>query len=363
MHYMSRAIELAAKGIGYTSPNPLVGAVIVKDNEIIGEGYHEKAGADHAEIAALKLAGERAKGAALITNLEPCCHHGRTGPCTKAIIKAGIKEVHMAMLDPNPLVAGRGREELEAAGISTDLGELEDEARELNEVFIKYITTGFPFVAVKWAMTLDGKIATRTGESKWITSISSRKRAHEIRHQHDAILVGVNTIIKDNPKLTVRHEIKNPSHPVRVIVDSTGRTPLDSEVLKSDLQRKTILAATDRIDPDKEIAYRAKGAEVIRIKKDDRDEVDFTALLRELGNRKITSILIEGGGKVLASVIESGIADKAYLFISPKVIGGAEAKTPVEGQGAGKVSESSKWDMRGVEKIGEDVFITAYPKK
>ncbi|MCL4459874.1 MAG: bifunctional diaminohydroxyphosphoribosylaminopyrimidine deaminase/5-amino-6-(5-phosphoribosylamino)uracil reductase RibD [Chloroflexi bacterium] len=367
MDYMARALALARLALGRTSPNPAVGAVLVKSGQVVGEGYTQPAGSWHAEVVALQKAGEMARGATLYVTLEPCAHFGRTPPCTQAIIRAGVAEVHMAMLDPNPLVGGRGRRQLEEAGIPTQVGEYEAEARELNESFIKYITTGLPFVVAKWAMTLDGKIATASGHSKWITGETARKRAHELRDVSDVILVGVNTVITDDPQLTIRlvGESGRPPRtrdPWRVIVDSRGRIPLTARVLSPALAQGTIIASTELSDPLKRKQMEESGAEVLLLPEKD-GHVDLSELIALLGKRGVTNVLAEGGGELLASLFTAGLVDKVYAFIAPKIIGGSRAPTPVGGLGIKSMAEALTLKDRRVEILDDDVLIQGYPRR
>lgn len=361
MDFIERALILASKGLGKTSPNPLVGAVLVRQGKIVGEGYHQRAGGDHAEIAALKKAGSQARGAVLYINLEPCCHWGRTPPCTQALIRAGVREVHMSILDPNPLVAGRGRQELEKAGIITFVGERALQARRLNEVYLKYIETNLPFVAVKWAMTLDGKIATITGESYWISNKQSRNLAQQLRCQYDAVLVGLNTVLKDNPRLTVRLKgVKR--QPVKIILDSQARLPLSAKVLQPTRRSQTIVAVTKQAPLAKREALQRKGAKVILVKSK-KSRVSLVDLIKKLGQQGIRSVLIEGGSEVLASAFQAKLVDKIYIFIAPKIIGGQTAKTPVAGQGVSRIKQALNWYLAEIKTINGDLFISAYPKK
>jgi len=358
--FMRQALELAARARGRTSPNPMVGAVIVKSGKIIGEGYHHQAGTPHAEIHAINSAGENAKGAELYVTLEPCCHRGRTPPCTKAVIQAGISTVIMAMHDPNPLVAGKGKAELEANGITVNSGLLEQEARKLNEFYIKYITTGLPFVMLKSAMSLDGKIATYTGKSKWITSEISRRKVHELRDAVDAILVGVGTVIADNPSLTTRLMDKEGKDAIRIIVDSQARIPLPSRVLHLDSTTPTLIVVTPKTPEDKISRLKTVGAEVIVIPERNDGKVNLKALMETLGRRKVTSVMIEGGSEINASVLKEGIADKVMMFIAPKFIGGKTAPGPIGGQGIEQLSNSIELQNIQVAKMGEDILVEGY---
>lgn len=303
--YIKETIRLAKLGVGTTSPNPLVGAVIVKNNKIIGKGYHKKKGEPHAEVIAIKNA-KNTKGATLYVNLEPCCHYGATPPCTKAIINAGIKEVHIATIDPSPWVNGKGIEELKSAGIKVIVGEHEEEAKELNAPYFKWVKTGLPFVMLKAAITLDGKIAHQDGKSKWITNIEARKYVHKLRAQVDAVIVGINTIIKDDPELTVR--LVKGKNPKRIILDSKLRIPQNAKVLGDGC----IIAST--------ISRKINKAEVWEIKSNN-NRVDIVELLKLAAKNNIQSVLIEGGGEVFTEFISKRLVDKFYIFIAPKIFG------------------------------------------
>jgi len=342
--YISIALGLAAKAKGMTSPNPCVGAVIVKGRRIVGRGYHRFAGGPHAEIYALRQAGKKAEGATLYVSLEPCSHYGRTPPCVDAIISAGIKRVVAAMKDPNPANNGKGLRILRKNGIKAESGILETEARLLNEDFIKYITRKMPFVAVKVAQSLDGKIATRTGDSKWITGPEARKFAHKLRSEVDAIMVGAGTVLKDDPLLTVRLGDRIPLQR-----DSKVKQPL-----------RIILAGRSKIPSKARILNSRGGAVLIARTKEKSGRVDIRAFLKALAKMEITSVLIEGGGETIASAFEAGVVDKVYFFIAPKVIGGREAVTSVEGEGIEKVGGAIRLERTSFRKIGEDLLIEGY---
>jgi len=316
---MKRALKLAERGRGYTSPNPMVGAVVVADGDIVGEGYHEKHGAAHAEVKALDAAGDKAAGATLYVTLEPCAHQGKTGPCTHRIFDSGISRVVIGMRDPNPLVDGKGIKYLKSKGISVTEDVLAGECAELNQGYIKVITTGIPFISLKIAQTLDGRIATSTGHSKWITSDEARTLAHKIRARYDAILVGIGTILTDDPSLTVRR-VKGVS-PRRVILDSKCRTPLDAGVLNDDMTENTILITTDAASREKISRVEDKGVTVVTLAPDDRGWVPQKALFEALGELGLTSILVEGGSAVHTECLKNGFADKVYLFLAPKILG------------------------------------------
>jgi diaminohydroxyphosphoribosylaminopyrimidine deaminase/5-amino-6-(5-phosphoribosylamino)uracil reductase len=349
--FMKRALALAARG--RTSPNPMVGAVVVRGGKIVGEGYHPKAGESHAEVFALDQAGRLAKGADLYVTLEPCCHFGRTAPCTDAVIRSGVRRVFAAMQDPNPLVQGRGIEALRNAGIEAQVGLLESEARNLNRPYIKRITTGRPFVLWKAAMTLDGKIATRTGDSRWITGERARREVHRLRSRFDAILVGIGTVLADDPELTVRG-IRGAACPLRVVVDGNARIPLGAKVLSSDAP--TILVTKRDAPEDRLDALWSSGVRVLGVR-DVEDRVDLRYLMTELANMGVNSVLLEGGGELAASMIEAGLVDEGLIFIAPKIIGGREAKSPVEGQGIELMSRALSVSKPRVRRFGDDIAL------
>ncbi|MCL5957854.1 MAG: bifunctional diaminohydroxyphosphoribosylaminopyrimidine deaminase/5-amino-6-(5-phosphoribosylamino)uracil reductase RibD [Chloroflexi bacterium] len=356
---------MARKAQGRTSPNPPVGAVVVKGGQVIGEGYTQPAGSWHAEVMALREAGDAAKGATMYVTLEPCCHYGRTPPCTRALIAAGIAEVHVATLDPNPQVGGNGLSELEGAGIIVRQGEAEAEAKEIVEGFAKYITTGLPFFTLKWAMSLDGKIATRTGESKWITGESARAFAHTLRDANDAIIVGVNTVILDDPQLTVRVETNRAprkSDPLRVVVDTAGRIPLEAQLLSPALAGQTIVATTERCGLSKRQEIVERGAEVL-VLSERNGKVDLSALAHALAARGIVNVMVEGGGALLASILEEGLADKVYAFVAPKIIGGREAPGPIGGAGTAAIAEVPRLERTSFQPLGDDYVIVGYVQK
>jgi diaminohydroxyphosphoribosylaminopyrimidine deaminase / 5-amino-6-(5-phosphoribosylamino)uracil reductase len=364
--YMEKVFSLAKKGEGTTSPNPLVGAIIEKDNTIYGQGYHKKAGGPHAEIAAIRDAEKRnqgnVEGCTLYVNLEPCCHTGKTPPCTKAIIESGIKRVVIGMEDPNPLVRGKGIEELKKAGIAVTTGIMENAARKLNEIFCTYISSGMPFVTVKAAVTLDGKIATHTGSSQWITGKEARTYVHRQRHIHDGVMVGIGTVLTDNPLLTCRLAGENRTKTSRIIVDSTGRIPPEARVLEEEPGYQTIVAVTPRAPGDKITTLEQKNAEVMVIQSKE-GKVDIRSLLHQLGERGITSVLVEGGGTLNASIIEQGLADKLLLFIAPKIIGGRDAPTFMEGRGKEQMSEALLLSFEQEKWFHSDLMLEYYFKK
>ena len=357
MEYMKRAIELAKMGEGKVNPNPLVGAVIVKNGKIIGEGFHRYFGGPHAEIDAINNATESVEGADIYVTLEPCSHYGKTPPCALALVKHKFNSVFIGTKDPNPLVAGKGIKILEDAGIHVFCGICEQECIKLNEVFLKYIETKLPFVVMKTGVTLDGKIATVTGESQWITDEKSREYVHKLRNSLSGIMVGVNTVIADNPKLTSR--IEGGRNPIRIITDSTLRTPENSNVLDISTGR-CIIAVSEKADSEKCRRFEEKGIEIIKVGK---NQVDLKELMKILGNMGIDSILIEGGGELNFSALKEGIVDKVITVIAPKILGGKEAKTSVMGKGIEHISDAVELSDITVKNIFNDTVITGYVKK
>ncbi|KJS23210.1 MAG: hypothetical protein VR72_02095 [Clostridiaceae bacterium BRH_c20a] len=354
--YMELALELAQKAAGRTSPNPLVGAVIVKDNKIIGQGYHKKAGTPHAERIALLEAGEKAQDADLYVTLEPCNHFGRTPPCTEAIIAAKLKNVYVAVLDPNPLVAGQGIMRLRNMGLNVVTGIKEQEARRLNEVFFKYIITKLPYVVLKSASSLDGKIATREGHSQWITGEKARNFGHKLRNMYDAIMVGSGTVLVDDPQLTCR--LENGKDPIRIIVDSKLSISPEAKVLNLKSTAPTIIATTKDAPREKYQRLVSK-AEILEVNSGDR--VDLKQLIKILGDREITSILVEGGATLSGSLIEEKLIDKFYLFYAPLIIRGSSAPGFAGGLGPARLEDALKLKDVAIRKIGEDILVTAYP--
>lgn len=352
--YMRLAMQLAGNAIGRTSPNPLVGAVIVKDNRVVGCGWHRKAGTPHAEVHALNQAGELAQGADVYVTLEPCAHYGKTPPCAKALVEAKVKNVYGGLLDVNPKVAGKGFKILEDAGIHVEYGFLQDELRKQNEVFFKWIEHKKPFVVLKAAMTLDGKIATATGQSKWITNETSRAYGYKLRDIYDGIMVGINTVIEDNPMLTAR--VDGGKNPIRIVVDSSLKIDINANVVQ-DKSAKTIVATTDKADKDKILKLQAQDVDVIVVDKDENDKVDIEKLLDILGQQNICSILVEGGATLSGSFVAKKLVDKVYFFIAPKIIGGKEAKTPVAGTGILNLQEALTLKDIQIEKLEEDILI------
>lgn len=353
---MELALQLARGTIGQTSPNPAVGAVVVKNNQIVGMGAHLKAGEPHAEVHALRMAGDMAKGATLYVTLEPCSHFGKTPPCANLVIQTGVKKVFVATKDPNPEVAGRGIERMKQAGIEVEVGLLEEEARELNKVFFYNIQTGLPFVTLKSASSLDGKVATVTGESKWITGEEARKDVHEWRHRHDAILVGINTVLKDDPSLTVRLEAGG-KNPVRIILDTHLRIPLTAKVMTDHLAPTWLVTGCD-ISSKQEEVYKSRGIEVIKMPD---PKINIRDLLRVLGERRITSLFVEGGAEVHGSFLKEQAFQQVIAYIAPKLIGGKMAPASFGGAGIEKISDVTQLAIKDVKKFGNDLRIIAEP--
>ena len=361
--YMKRALELAKRGEGFVSPNPLVGAVIVKNDEIIGEGYHECFGEDHAEINAFKNKIKDIDGSTMYVTLEPCSHYGKTPPCVETIIKSGVIKVIVGTLDSNPLVSGRGIKILESNGIEVITGVLENECKQINEVFFKYIETQLPFVTLKYAMTLDGKIASYTGSSRWISNSLSREYVHELRHKNSAIMVGIGTVLNDDPSLNTRlDDFKNSLDPIRIIVDTNGRIPLDSKVINMESNSKTILATTDSIENDKLKALESKNVSII-ICPLKNNQVDLSFLLKALGEQNIDSILLEGGSELNFNMLKEHLVDKVITFIAPKIIGGKDSKTPVGGVGIELMKDAIDIYNVKYRVFDSDICIEGYIKK
>lgn len=357
-YYMNMALELAVKGEGFVSPNPLVGAVIVKDGKVVGKGFHKFFGGPHAEVYALKEAGDDARGGELYVTLEPCSHYGKNPPCAKAVIEAGIKKVVVAVKDPNPLVSGKGIKMLENAGVKVHTGIMEREAFKINEIFMKYITRKIPFVTIKSAVTIDGKIALSNGESKWITGEKSREKVHEMRNKYTAVMAGIGTIIKDDPLLTTRLGGRGRS-PRAILIDSKLRIPISSKILGTLDDRDIVIACTENFDKSKFRKLENMGVKIIVCPEKD-DKVDLKYLVKKLGKEGIDSILVEGGGRLNFSVLESGIADKVVYFIAPMIFGGDNSKTSVEGKGVDKISMAVKFKDMSFKRIGEDLMLEAY---
>lgn len=350
--FMKRAIRLARKGIGYTNPNPVVGAVIVKGGRVIGEGFHEAYGGLHAERNAFKNCTEDPQGADLYVTLEPCCHYGKTPPCTEAIMEQGISKVYVGNMDPNPKVAGKGVQILREHGIQVETGIMEEECRKLNEIFFHYISHETPYVALKYAMTLDGKIAVKTGESKWITGQEAREHVHTLRHKYAAILAGIGTVLCDDPMLNAR--VRGGNNPVRVICDSRLRIPLSSKIVQSAKVIPTIVAACERTKKAEKL--EELGCRVL-ICPEKKGQLDLMELFRALRKEKIDSVLVEGGADINDSVIRTGAVKKIYTYVAPKLFGGKQSRSPVEGEGIERISDAVMLDGPEITKIGEDLLL------
>jgi diaminohydroxyphosphoribosylaminopyrimidine deaminase / 5-amino-6-(5-phosphoribosylamino)uracil reductase len=354
--YMDLALNNAKAMKGQTDPNPLVGSVIVNDNRVVGIGAHLKAGEPHAEIHAIRMAGEKAKGGTIYVTLEPCSHHGRTGPCAIAIVEAGIKKVVIATLDPNPIVAGNGVKILQEAGIEVIVGVREEESQRMNEVFNKFIVEKKPFVTLKAGITLDGKIATHTSDSKWITSEDARTDVHHLRNENMAILVGANTVIKDNPELTTR--IPNGRNPIRVVLDSTLKIPLDSKLL-TDKLAETWIFTSEKYDVEKKKVLEELGITVFHTT--GSRHVDPNQVVEVLGEKLVSSLLIEGGGTINGSFLENKLIDKVVLYFAPKLVGGQNAPTFLEGTGVEKMRDAVELSDTIFIKVGKDFKFIGYP--
>ncbi|MFO7262642.1 MAG: riboflavin biosynthesis protein RibD [Bacillaceae bacterium G1] len=389
VRWMNMALELARAALGQTSPNPAVGAVVVRNGEVVGLGAHLRAGEPHAEVHALRMAGEKAAGATLYVTLEPCNHYGKTPPCTEQIIAAGIRKVVIACTDPNPRVHGSGIARLKQAGLEVVVGVCEAEARHLNRYFFKWTTTGRPFVTVKTAATLDGKLAAYTGDSRWVTGEEARRRVHRLRRQHDAVMVGINTVLQDDPQLTVRWEEAKGRPPIRVVLDSRLRLPLDCRLVRNQ-EAPTLVYTTDPVSPEKEAALRRHGVEVVVVPAASHKpaasttpagdgeqplhrsdgsasadpagrRVDVAAVMDDLGRRGVTSVLVEGGGTLNFSLLAQQLVDEVVAFIAPKLIGGATSPTPFDGPGFPRMADAIRLTDVRVEQVGEDVCIIGTP--
>ena len=352
--YIKQTICLARKGMGKVSPNPLVGSIIAKNNIIIGKGYHKHFGKEHAEINALRDAGENAQGATLYVNLEPCCHHGKTPPCTDAIIKAGIKKVVIGMADPNPLVSQQGIKILRDHGIEVICGVEKRACEQLNRVFIKYITTKLPYVTLKIAQTIDGRIATSTGHARWITSKPARKEAHRIRANNDAILVGIGTVLADNPQLNVR--LVKGNNPVRIVLDSNLKIPFTSQLLNDEFVHQTIIATSSN-NMEKLDHIKKTGAHIWQIEKDNNGHVSLKALLKKIGQARMSSVMVEGGAEIFTSFIKEKLADRIVFLLAPKILGAG--KNAIGDLGINLVDDCIRLKNIKTKKMGEDLLIDA----
>jgi len=357
--YMREALGLARRGEGTTSPNPMVGALVVSSDRVVGRGYHVRPGSEHAEVMALREAGAAARGATLYVTLEPCAHWGRMPPCADAIVDAGIRRVVVAFQDPDAKVNGRGLRRLAEAGVETHIGVAADAARRLNEAYVKHRTTGFPFVTAKWAMSLDGRIATRAGDARWISGAASRDLVHELRAVSDAILVGIGTVLRDDPQLTARDLAAGPidHQPTRIVLDSTLRIPPAARVLERD-GTPVIVATTSRSLPEARRRLQALGAEIV-IADGPTGRVDLSELLAELGRRGIMSLLVEGGETIHGACIDAGRIDKVLAFVAPIILGGP-APGPVGGAGVEKIAEAWRLTQTSIRQVDQDLVIEGY---
>lgn len=351
--YMQRALELARQGQGLVEPNPMVGCVIVHQQQIVGEGWHQQFGGPHAEVHALAQAGEGARDATAYVTLEPCCHHGKTPPCSAALLQAGVRRVVIALRDPFPKVAGGGIAQLEAAGVEVAVGLLEPQARQLLAPYLKLVERGRPWIIGKWAMTLDGKIATAAGDSQWISGESARQIVHQIRRRVDAILVGRRTAELDDPRLTARPA--GPRTAVRIVIDTHASLSLDSYLARTAREVPVLLAVAESAPADRCAALEAAGVEVLRCLGATADE-RLTALLDALGQRRMTNILVEGGGQLLGSLHQAGELDEVHVFMAPKIIGGQHAPTPLAGRGVDKIAGAMEFVPQQVTQVGNDVY-------
>lgn len=360
--FMRLALRLARLGEGRVSPNPMVGAVLAKDNEVIATGYHRRAGDDHAEVEALKKVGFDASGLDLYVNLEPCCHYGRTPPCVEALLRARVRRVFVAMIDPNPLVSGRGVEILRAHGVEVHVGILEEEARRLNEAFVRYITTGRPFVTLKMAATLDGRIAERSGASRWITGEAARKMVHRMRSVSDAVMVGAKTVLNDDPLLLptlVRHP---PRLPLRVVVDSHASLNPSSQLVRTASLSPVILACTEEAPVERLEPLKERGVEILTLPKE-QGGVSLRLLLNELGRRSIQSVLVEGGAKLAASLLAQGLVDRLVLFYAPILLGDPMAFPLVADMGKRNLGSAIPFVLRKVQRLDFDIMLEFTPKE
>jgi diaminohydroxyphosphoribosylaminopyrimidine deaminase / 5-amino-6-(5-phosphoribosylamino)uracil reductase len=356
--FMRRALELAERGRGYVEPNPLVGAVLVREGRIVGEGWHERFSHAHAEVNALNQAGEAARGAECYVTLEPCCHSGKTPPCTEALIRTGVVRVLAAMEDPFPQVAGQGAARLRAGGIPISFGLCEKEARRQNAPYLKLLKTGLPYIHAKWAMTLDGKIATRSGDSKWISNEASRRLVHELRGRMDAIIIGIGTALADNPLLTARPP--GARVPLRVILDSQARLPLASRLVQTASEVPTMLVASTGVAENRLAPLRAAGCQILQVAAGADGKADLQRLLTHLGQMRATNVLVEGGAEVLGSFLDLGAIDETHVFVAPGLIGGTESKTAIAGRGCERVADGMRYIETEVKTVDGDVYVRGW---
>jgi len=360
--FMGMALDLAGLGRGTATPNPMVGAVVVKDDKVVGKGWHKRPGTPHAEAIALEKSGAKAEGATLYVNLEPCCHTDKlTPPCTDAVIKSKVARVVIGMVDPNPKVAGKGIQALRDAGIEVETGVMHDRAEKLNRAFSKHIITGMPYVTMKVAQTLDGKIATSTGESRWITGLDSRRQGHLLREQADAIIVGIGTVLRDDPSLTTRlDDALNPRDPHRIILDSQLRVPLDAKVLNVDSKAKTYIATTIAASTQRMKEIKKKKGEILIIDSDSEGRVSFGLLMEELARMGMTNVLIEGGARVNAEALRAGVVDKVMFFIAPRILGGDDARGSIGGKSPETLIDAVPLRDVHFNRVGDDILVEGF---
>jgi diaminohydroxyphosphoribosylaminopyrimidine deaminase/5-amino-6-(5-phosphoribosylamino)uracil reductase len=354
---MRLTLELAERGRGHVEPNPLVGAVLARDGRVVGSGWHRRFGEAHAEVNALAEAGDAARDATLYVTLEPCCHHGKTPPCTDAVLRAGVNRVVVAMNDPFPEVSGQGLKTLRDAGVGVEVGLFQAEAVRLNAPYLKLLRVGRPYVHAKWAMTLDGKTATPTGDSKWISNEASRARGHALRGRMDAVIVGIGTVLADDPLLTARPP--GPRRPTRVVIDSRGRMPSDSQLARTLSEGPVLVSTSARADDRATARLRSLGVEVFCHGQDDRVSA-VAALLEELGRRRMTNVLVEGGSGVLGSFLDAREVDEVHVFVSPRLAGGGMAKTPVGGRGVERIGHAIPLAGWQIETLDGDVYLRGW---
>jgi diaminohydroxyphosphoribosylaminopyrimidine deaminase / 5-amino-6-(5-phosphoribosylamino)uracil reductase len=361
LRFMKMALRLAARGAGWVSPNPMVGAVVVQAGEVVGRGWHRRYGGPHAEIEALRTAGNLSRGATLYVTLEPCNHHGRTPPCSEAVLAAGVSRVVAAGPDPNPRVSGGGADFLRQHGVQVEMGLLAAEVRRLNEAWFAWVATGRPYVIAKAACSLDGRIATRTGESQWLTGEAARGFGHRLRHECDAILVGAGTVAADDPQLTARLPRRRAKDPIRIVLDSRLRIPSTARLLHLTSPSPTWVACTGAAPLDKIKALKALGVDVL-VMPDENGRVALEPLLQELGRRKVQSLLVEGGAEVLGAFLDQRLVDKFYFFYAPKILGGTEAYPAVAGRGIARLAEAHQAQNLSLRRLGPDFLVCGYLK-
>ena len=354
---MRRALELAERGRGAAEPNPLVGAVLVREGVCLGEGWHQRYGGPHAEIVALDGARESVRGATLYVTLEPCCHHGKTPPCSEAVLRAGIGRVVAAMADPFPQVSGQGIERLRGAGVPVESGLCEAEARQLNAPYLKLVTTGVPYVRLKWAMTLDGKMATESGDSKWISNERSRQLAHRLRGRVDAVVIGIGTALADDPLLTARPP--GPRTATRVVLDSSARLPVTSQLARGAKESAVLVVTNEKAPRERVQKLGELGCEVLALPAND-GRPDVVQLLREMGRRRYTNVLVEGGSGVPGSFLDAGAVDEVHVFLAPKLLGGARAPSPGAGHGVGRIADALSFPNQAIEMLDGDAYLRAW---